>query len=101
MQEEYDRYSESLDQMFTQTLQSLDRLAQMDIIFIYDEARALLSKFILIRRALTHFPRSREICNPLTLMTDTTAKISKISPIQGRDPYLRATQMPQGIFSPF
>ena len=96
------RYTTGLDVLFKERLEAFDWLAKEDIVFIYDEARALLkSKFILVRRALTHFPRSGGGRTPLTLMTDTTAKISNFSPSQDRDPSLRATQMPQGVFPPF
>ena len=100
----YDRYTENLDRTFSQKLRSFDRLAQTDIVFIYDEARALLPNFFWFTRALTHFPRSSDIRTPLTLMTDTTTKISNFSPCRDRDPSLsslRVTQMPRGVFPPF
>ena len=89
--------------MFRNRLKSFDRLAQENIVFVYDEARAFLkSKFILARKALTHFPRSSDVCIPMTLLADTTAKISNFSPSQDRDPSsLRATQMPWDVFPPF
>ena len=97
------RYKADLDREFSDRLVSFDRLAQENIVFIYDEARALLekSKFIFLRRALTHFPRSKDICTPITLVTDTTAKISNFSPSQDRDSSTRVTKLLQRIFRPF
>ena len=96
-----DVYCEKLNDEFCAQLKKLN-LAQKNIVFIFDEARALLeSNFVVIRRALTHFPRSRDFCTPMTLMTDTAAKISNFSPSKDHDPSCRATQMPQGIFAPF
>jgi hypothetical protein len=97
------RYTADLDREFSARLVSFDRLAHENIIFIYDEARALLEKsnFIFLRRALTHFPRSKDICTPVTLVADTTARISIFSPSQDRDSSTRVTKMPQRIFRPF
>ena len=95
------RYSVALNREFTSSLAKFC-LQKDNIVFIYDEARALLeSKFVLARRALTHFPRNNSFRTPVTLMTDTAAKISNLSPSNNQDPSLRATKMAQGMFPPF
>ena len=94
-------YCEELNDEFCAQLKKFN-LAQQNIVFIFDETRALLeSNFVAMRTALTHFPRSRDFCIPMILMTDTAAKISKFSLSKDHDPSLRATHMPQGIFAPF
>ena len=95
------RYSVALNREFTCSLAKLS-LKKDNIVFIFDEARALSeSKFVLARRALTHFPRNNSFRTPVTLMADTAAKFSNLSLSNNQDPSLRATQMAQGRFPPF
>ena len=79
-----------------------------NIVFVFDEARVLLEtrakqdcNFMELMRALTHFPTDKKMCCPLSLMTDTVAKILNLAPMQKSDASGRATGLSHGIFPPF
>ena len=107
-EERKDKNSHDLKQYFHLELQDIS-ISQDNVLFVFDEARCLLelvqgnkeSKFVLLRRALQFFPSSVKSCCPITVMTDTTAKISNLAPSRKLDPSLRVTNMPDGIFPPF
>jgi hypothetical protein len=80
---EYARYSTALNGMFYQRL-SATSLTTDNIVFVFVEAHALLEtrakqdcNFMELRRALTHFPKDKKMCCPLSLMTDTVAIVRR------------------------
>jgi hypothetical protein len=100
-----DSYSAGLHKKFAERLEN-SSVQRENILFVLDEARMLLgqsrneSNFVIVRRAMTHFSREHPRY-PLFVMTDTVARVSNFGPVKERDPSLRATMMPKGIFPPF
>ena len=81
------------------------------IVFIFDEARALLSadlrkltnqcNFVALRRAFTYLPSNKKFRTPLAIVTDTTAKICNLAPTKALEPSFRVSKLTSAIFPPF
>ena len=94
------KYLHHLKQCFCQILQD-SSISQDNVLFVFDEAHCLQSNLLLLRGALRFFPSRIGPCCPITVFTDTIAKISNLSPSRKSDPSLRVTDMPTDIFPPF